>query len=199
MKTRILEGHYEQRESAVLPSLVKAGESLLELGGGLGYTSSLIHKTNKCQSLVVVEAHPDLIPIIKHTHKLNRVSAEVVHGAAAASSAPAEVEFQLEDDFWRSSVFTNIELSKTTRVPTVNVQQLLDEHRFSFLICDIEGAECSLMQSLRLSAVQKIAIEHHPKIVGEDKVQETRSAIEAAGFHRCLTASRRNFDIYLRP
>jgi hypothetical protein len=132
--------------------------------------------------MVLIEAHPDLIRVIKHNHNLNGVAAQMVHEAAAANHALAEVEFQLEEEFWSSSLFISKEQSKTTRVPTVDVQKLLDERHISFLLCGGEGAECSLVPSLRLSAAQNIAIKHHANIVGEDKVQETRLAIEAAGF-----------------
>jgi hypothetical protein len=88
MRSRLRSGRYERSEFEVIPRLIDEGDRVLEPGGGIGFVSTLFHKTKKGRDLVVVEAHPGLIPVINLTHTLNAVHATVIHGVPVSPTGP---------------------------------------------------------------------------------------------------------------
>jgi tRNA G37 N-methylase Trm5 len=93
MKSRLAEGRYEIAETKLIPEMLQNGDSVLEVGGGIGYLSSLVFKTGNCSDLVVIEANPDLIPVIHANHLLNGVSAFVIHGVPQSNDSQMDCDF----------------------------------------------------------------------------------------------------------
>jgi hypothetical protein len=60
----IRKGSYENGEARQIPKIVDRNERLVELGGGIGFISSLAAKQEKVASVTVYEANPLLIPLI---------------------------------------------------------------------------------------------------------------------------------------
>ncbi|MGG7567769.1 glycosyltransferase family 2 protein [Rhodovulum sp. DZ06] len=84
-------GRYEKGERRALAALLRPGDRVLELGGGLGLVSAMAALQDGVERVVVVEANPDLLPVIARTHRLNGVAtAEIVHGAVAPGRGEAE-------------------------------------------------------------------------------------------------------------
>ncbi|MFP3367124.1 hypothetical protein R0J93_26120, partial [Pseudoalteromonas sp. SIMBA_148] len=75
-----------------------------ELGGGIGYISTLCHLQKKAKKIVVFEANPTLITIIEKTHSLNGVTAEVINAVVLPRKTSETVPFYVRDDFWASSL-----------------------------------------------------------------------------------------------
>jgi FkbM family methyltransferase len=198
LRSRILGGRYERRETEILPRLIEENESVLELGGGIGYVSSLIYKTGKCRNLAVVEAHPGLMPVIERNHELNNVTATVIHGVAVASAAKGEANFYLHEHFWTSSTHAPVGGARQERIKAVDVCELLERLAVSFLICDIEGGEDGLFENLSLDGVNKVLVEQHPKVVGEHAAEKVAAALRRQNFHRCEKTSCRNFDVFFK-
>ena len=105
MRARICSGNYEVHESRCVASLVEPEEIVLELGGGIGYISSVVWNTGRASQIVVVEANPDTIPVIQETHTLNNVKALVLNGVAMADCGKeSRIPFYVRSDFWASSL-----------------------------------------------------------------------------------------------
>jgi FkbM family methyltransferase len=199
MKSRLTEGRYEVGESKVIPQLIEESDRILELGGGIGYLSSLLFKTGKCQKLIVIEAHPGLVPIIKRNHELNGVAATVMHGVPCSLADPSTHAFYVRENFWASSTSADDgDFIKMVDVPTINVSEVLPAHNITTLICDIEGAEVALFEWLDLGHLSKVAVEHHPAKTGESGKQDTRRRIMSRGFTLDENLSGAKLDVFLR-
>ena len=113
-----IHGYYESSEIAALAATIRAGDVVLELGAGVGFISSLMLKQLGARSVTAVEANPTLIPIIRRTHALNGVQAEVVQGVVAATDG--EAGFYLQPAFFASSAM-KLPNSEVVRLPAVGL------------------------------------------------------------------------------
>jgi len=183
MKERITEGRYEVDETKTIPQMVQKGESVLEIGGGIGYLSSLVFKTGNCRDLVVIEAHPELIPAIHANHSINGVSALVIHGIPGPIDSHADCDFYMSEDFWESStVSSGGESIKSIKVPCIDIQKVIMQKKITFLICDIEGDEQHLFSWLNLSGIRAVVVEVHPEKIGKEGVEKVKKMIVQQGF-----------------
>jgi len=84
IKNSIQNGSYEREESEQLEKILQKGERVLEIGGGIGYMSSLTAKSKQVEKICVVEANPNLIGYMQIVHQLNNVAQvadmEIVNG-----------------------------------------------------------------------------------------------------------------------
>jgi predicted O-methyltransferase YrrM len=69
--------NYELREAGAVRALVHDGDVALELGGGIGFMSTLMVKSCKAARVHSFEANPRLIPYIRRVHALNGVADKV--------------------------------------------------------------------------------------------------------------------------
>jgi FkbM family methyltransferase len=171
-------GRYERSEAIALDAVVRRGDRILELGGGIGFISTYAAKRGA--TVTTVEANPDLIPLIERTHSLNGVSGTVLHGAATGS--PRKVEFWLVPDFWASSTVHG--KGRAVTVDGLAIDDLCRRFRPDVLIVDIEGGEADVFTAADLTGVRHIVIEMHPAFIGEEAVGRVRKSIRDRGFHR---------------
>ena len=74
----IRRGWFEAPEAEALRALVQPEDVFLEIGAGSGFISSFVWSLRRASRIIAVEANPSLTPMIKSTHALNGVHAEVV-------------------------------------------------------------------------------------------------------------------------
>jgi FkbM family methyltransferase len=183
MKERITDGRYEVGETKTIPHMVQSSDAVLEIGGGVGYLSSLVFKTSNCRNLVVIEAHPELISVIHANHSINGVSALVIHGVPRPIDSPADCDFYMSEDFWESTtVSSGGESNKSIKVPCIDIQKVIIQNEITFLICDIEGDEQHLFSWLNLSGIRAVAVEVHPEKIGKEGVERVKKKIVQQGF-----------------
>ena len=72
-----LEG-YEDKEARAVQRLIRHGDKVLELGGGIGYISTLAASKRNLEWVHIYEANPRLIPYIKRMHEANDVTCATV-------------------------------------------------------------------------------------------------------------------------
>jgi FkbM family methyltransferase len=179
-------GHYEKGEAKHLTEIVEPGERVLELGGGIGFLSALIGLTGRAEKIAVVEANPALIPLIRMTHRLNGVDAEVIHGAAVADLTATVLRFSIDVDFWASSLKPRKSkgVKSVIEVPAVALQTLLKIYRPTFMIVDVEGSEVDLLcGTADLGSVKKLIVEVHEKAIGPAGIKRLFDGMSAAGFY----------------
>jgi FkbM family methyltransferase len=199
MRKRIRSQKYEVQEARCVAALMEPGEVVLELGGGIGYISSLVGKTQKAQKIVVVEANPETIPIIKETHKLNNVDAEVLNGVAMPScEKQCSIPFYIRSDFWASSLSPEPwAYSREVAVPCIDFNKLITDYKPSLVICDIEGGERNLFCALEyLPSVNKIIIEVHENIYGRKGVKELFAIFFEMGFSYDPSLSEKSVVVF---
>src|ERR1700722_6435882 len=71
-------GEYEAGERKLIRQFLRGDDRVIELGGGIGVLSCLVNSplTARTQHLVV-EANPELIPILRRHRELNRAGFEI--------------------------------------------------------------------------------------------------------------------------
>ncbi len=174
----IRSGKYEEPELQLVAQSLTDGDIVLEIGGGCGYISSYIWKTRHAKKIHVVEASPDLIPVIKDTHRLNGVNAKVYHEIVGAEIGPRQ--FYVCDDFPSSSTE-----DPNGRAVTVQGRSWIDrvnEWKPSFVVMDIEGGEAEIIPLGMPDCIRRIVVEFHPAIFGLEKQYELIASLGAMGF-----------------
>lgn len=187
MRTRrnLRAGTYEAKETAAVLAVVKPEDRVLELGAGIGYMSALMARHIGPAAITSIEANPRLLPYIARVHALNGVTrARVLHGmlGEAAGTAP----FYVRDDFIGASAddFTGRgKGTPSTRydVPVLPAQAMIDDLRPTVLVCDIEGAEATVLPLMDLSGLRAAILELHPQWVGAAGVGAVFDAMARAG------------------
>jgi len=179
-------GNYEKSEAKNLARIVEPGDRVLELGGGLGYLSAVISRMDRAEAIVVVEANPGLIPLIRITHGLNGASVLVVHAAVVADDDVQSLPFPVEADFWASGLAPRKGkiVQQIVEVPAISLSRLVAAHRPTMMIIDVEGSEAELLSRVEdLAGVHAVLIEVHEKVIGPAGVKRLFDFFSAAGFY----------------
>ena len=99
MKNNILEGRYEFLERRIACRCLKAQDVVLELGGAIGFIGLFCRKVIGVRHHLTVEANPKTIELMKRNYRLNDMTPDVVHAAAAA--ADGEITLDVGGEFWK--------------------------------------------------------------------------------------------------
>ncbi len=193
--------NYEQREAARLPLIIAPGERIVEIGGGVGYLSALMGLQRKAEAIVVFEANPALLPLIRTTHRLNGVTAEVRNQVIMPVKRAETATFHVHEHFWASSLMPIRQRFRAgkVRVPVVSFAEMLAEHAPTLLVVDIEGAETALFDGVQLDGVQKVLIEVHHKEIGPAGVGALFAFFAAQGLVYDPRHSERGVVVFMRP
>ena len=181
-------GNYETGERQVLDYLTTGGLALVELGGSIGAMACISsrHFGNPAQH-IVVEANPNLIPVLTRNRDLNGCRFTIVHAAVAYGTS--EVPFHVHSKFVKSSLLAMDEQTQTVSVPTITLGQIFDRHNFNqiVLFCDIEGAEIDLFQhewDVIAARVKYLSLEVHPYLTGTAAVDDLQRRLNENGFRQ---------------
>jgi FkbM family methyltransferase len=189
----ISRGKNQADEFECARDLVRSGDVVLELGGGLGVLSAALHREAAPSRIVSYEGNPDLLSYAKLTHQFNGVSnVEVRHGIVLSRADAPTVPFYRHVDVWGGSLFqvpgTDLEAAK---VPVVKLTEVLTELVPNVLLVDIEGGELDLFESAEtLGSLDGIALELHPDIYGSAGVLRVFQALGRLGFAYDTNLSR---------
>lgn len=167
MKKRLREGDYEIPERNLINKHIQINQSTIDLGAGVGYTTSLIaRKTNNSTGIIAVEANKLLIPVIKRTKILNKSNFDILHSAYDPSND--SVRFQIAENFWSSSQYKREDREQSeVVVEATSLKDIIE--RFDLeepiqLVVDIEGGEHDLFigeQNTVQNKVSLIIFEYH--------------------------------------
>ncbi len=180
IRNALSQGWYEALEAQQVPYLLQPGEIVLEVGAGIGLISTLCAKDRRTKEVHAVEANPQLIPVIKHTHKINKAKVKVYNEVLA--DADGMTSFYLHRDFWASSL-TGWEGATRVDVAKTSFQSRIDAIKPTMLIVDIEGGETNLFDQVKMPSVEKILIELHQNVVGRKNIKHLFDVLGAKGFH----------------
>lgn len=179
-------GRYETREGKLLDKIIEPGERILELGGGLGFISTLAAKRPEVEGVLVYEGNPKLKDVIAETHRLNEVSGvEVRTGVVFADDSEKSVPFYVRSQFWGSSLEKREgETGATTvNIPVSAIRDVIAEFKPTMIVCDIEGGEAALFDGSALPGVRKIMMEVHQQHIGRNAMAKLFANMAKAGFH----------------
>lgn len=178
-----LKGHrYEWKEAEAVLKTVRPDDVVMELGGGIGFISSLIATHRAVDHVHVFEANSVLADYIRETHALNEITNTTVHHAILGRRK-GKADFYVRKQFVASSLDAKdgADVIRTESVDVMNVKTAMKEIKPTFLVCDIEGAEVDLIPLMDLSTVRAAVIELHPQWIGADGVNAVFRAFMDAG------------------
>lgn len=183
-KTRRLlaEDAYEDKESRAALKVVKRGDRVVELGAGMGYMSSIVAKNCAPAEVHAFEANPALIPCIRRVHSENDITCATVHHALLGETE-GSAEFYVRQNFVESSMLPDPKESVISRhtVPVLPARETIAALSPDVLICDIEGAELTVLPLLDLSSLRVAIVELHPQYIGLRGVQAVFDAMNGGG------------------
>jgi FkbM family methyltransferase len=173
---------YEGGECANLRRVLRPGDRVLELGAGVGLLSTISAQVPGVELVVAVEANPDLIPLIRETHRLNNITNVDLRNGIAAATDGEDVTFYLRPDFWASSMDAGPHrYSRTVQLKQLGIKGLMADVKPTVIVCDIEGGENGLFDEADLSGVRAMVLELHPKVYGEAQRDRILALLAAKG------------------
>ena len=192
----LLQGGYEDKENKIIMDNLEPGDTVLELGAGLGFNSIAAAKINGGK-IVSYESNPYLISLIKRNQELNNVSFEVRNKILLSKkSGVRAMPFNIAVNVCMSSVKNysapGYLVAETRQIETEFAGDVLGEFSPTFLVVDIEGGEDEFFGQpdlLSNSSVKKIMVELHPEIIGVDACSVIVKNIISAGFNLVTESS----------
>lgn len=175
---------YERKECDAVSRVVHEGDRVLELGGGIGYMSTLLSVRRKVARVVSYEANPALISYIASVHAANEVTNVEVRNALLTAEGGAPVDFHVRRNFLGSSMDREADpesITETVQIDQHRLSDVLEEVQPEVLVCDIEGAEADLLPAGDWSRLRCAIIELHPQWIGQSGVQVVFDAMHRAG------------------
>lgn len=162
MKRAMKNDRYELMERRAIEASIREGDKVIELGAGCGVIGACIAQKTAPANITSVEANPLLLPVIAHTHDINKAGGITVINAIVGPE-DGSADFHIAEDFWASSLSPDIpNIMQTVRIDTVNVNTLIAESGANVLVADIEGAEFDLFPQIDWTPIDLVIVELHP-------------------------------------
>ncbi len=188
---KLASGRHTAAERELIPPLLQAGDTVMELGGGIGMLAIACALRIGGERVYSYEANPFLEPVIRRNYALNDVAVNL--RMCMLGQQPGTRVLHIAEHFSRSSVF---KAESTARPHEVEVKALsgeIAEIKPTVLIMDIQGGEGELLSFADLGGVRLLLVEMHPDLLGVRKVNALRRRLRAAG----LNETRRSGQSFL--
>jgi FkbM family methyltransferase len=184
VRNRILNVGYEDQEKAMCRDFLKREDSVLEIGGAIGFIGLFCRKKLGLDNFISVEANPLTVEILKKNYDLNGVTPQVWNVALGKSDGV--VQLNVGGDFWENFIVYSEEKSRvnTIEVPCATLSSLLQRagRKINVLIIDIEGAEQFIDFEQIPETIDKVIIEIHPHVLGQEMAYNIVSTLIGKGF-----------------
>ncbi|MBV6443360.1 MAG: FkbM family methyltransferase [Haliscomenobacteraceae bacterium CHB4] len=187
---------YEKQERRYLKQFLPKNATVLELGACLGIVSCLTNRLlDHPERHVVVEANPNLIPVIGENKRRNNCKFHIEH--CMVSSRPVNEFF-----IGKTILMGSNRRKSATRINVAGktIATLEKEYgmKFDALVMDIEGGELDFLRenAEKLKELNVIFMEVHPHrdILSNDEVAECRTILERSGLEKVVDEN--NFWVY---
>ncbi len=177
---------YETKEFEAVQALVGPQDTVMELGAGIGFMSTVAAVKCKARAVHAFEANPALLPYIRQVHALNGARNVTVRNALLAGRKGKPVDFYVRKNLLASSMEPlqgdrDGGVVSVAKVEVENINTVLQEIAPTVLICDIEGAEADLLPKADLSCLRVAVVELHPQWIGQSGVQAVFDTMHKAG------------------
>ncbi len=185
IRNRLLSGAYEAHEKKMCFDYLTPDDSVLEIGGAIGFIGLICQKKLGIKNYASFEANPKTFEILKRNYELNGIEPRVWNMALA--NADGHVDLEVGSDFWSNSICYDSgckEGVKTVRVPAGTLDSLLAlvGEKVNTLIIDIEGAEQYIDFRRIPEDISKIIIELHPGVMGQELMYNIVATLISLGF-----------------
>jgi FkbM family methyltransferase len=184
IRNRIINVGYEDHEKAMCRDYLKPTDAVLELGGAIGFIGLYCQKMLGIRKYITVEANPKTVELLKKNYQLNGLVPTVWNMAVAKSHGT--VRLDVGGDFWENTISGNPAKGQnnTIEVPAAPLTDLLAKAgpEVNTLIIDIEGAEQFIDFMNLPEQIEKIIIELHPQVIGQEAVYNIVFQLISRGF-----------------
>lgn len=184
LRAALRENRYEAREAQCVLKLVRDEDTVIDLGAGIGFISTLVATRRNIKSVHSFEANPALIPYINSVHTANGLTNAHVTNAILGERKSSS-KFYVRSNLLASSTQPHEsdtpENSEEVKVDVLNASHVFKEIKPTILIADIEGAEAQLLPQLDLTGLRGAMIELHPQYIGPEGVNAVFRAMMDAG------------------
>lgn len=184
IRRAVYQGWYERNEHAVLGLTLRADDTVLELGCGAGYITTVA--AGMAREVRAFEANPDMAAVARETVARNGVTARIENAVAERAPSEAAVSFYVEPEFTESSLRPSAS-GRSVVVPTCDFTSICQG--CSYLIADIEGAEVDLLRG-ELPGIRAICVEVHPRVTGLRSISDMLVSLFRQGFVLDVERSR---------
>lgn len=178
-------GNYEHTETAALKRHVRADDRVLDLGAGAGFVSAQAARIVGGANVTSVEASPDMLEVLRRNLDENGArDATILNGAVVADTHDGDdVKFAVRDAFWASSISDNEREAahRLHAVPALRLSDLIDAHRPSIIVMDVEGAEASLCLQPLADCVRILIMEIHTRQYDATVLKKMFDGLSASG------------------
>jgi FkbM family methyltransferase len=179
---------YETCELRALDAVLDPTLPIIECGASIGVVACIVNKRlQDPRAHVVIEANPDVLPLLEHHRRMNGGHFQIVHAAVAYGAA--DVDFVISGDSLASRLDGN---GRRVVVPATTVAAVADRHHFARfgLLCDIEGAEMQLLdreESTLVTRASWVVLESHATEDGRDQSRDVVRWFTSRGFRHAIT------------
>ncbi len=182
LRGALRKNRYEAKESDAVLRVIRDGDTVIELGAGIGYMSTFIAKNRAIEAIHAFEANPHLIPYIRSVYAANEVENAHITNAILGKSKGTS-DFYVRSNLLASSLspLDGDTAPEIVQVAVLDGRQVFKDTGANVLICDIEGAEADLIPELDLSSLRAAVVELHPQWIGPDGVNKVFRAFMDAG------------------
>ena len=190
-------GDYERKELDVIERRLEPGDTVMEVGAGIGFLSAYCARVLGNERVFAYEANPALLELVDAVHKRNKVSPRVTQ--ALLGQGDGERDFFVEPDYWASSLVRRSPKASCVRIRQIDFNSELRRVAPTFLIVDVEGGEYELLRNADLAVVSKLCLEIHPDVLGNSKVSELFAGLIEGGLALDFGLMRKNVFYFYRP
>jgi len=170
---------YEAPELNLVCRLVRPGNTVLDLGSGLGLIAIAAARSSGNGRVVGYEADPVIARLAEKNIRRNGARVEIRNKAIAREKGVCE--FHVRSVFAASSLFP-LKGSKKILIEADASRDVVNEIQPDVIICDTEGSEKELFSGANLSSVQRLVVEVHPQVIGLLGALKCVRDLAAAGF-----------------
>ncbi len=175
---------YEDGEVEIVSRFLQPDDVVFEIGTGLGAVALICSRKIGADRVHTYEANPGMKPHIDRNFELNNLFPESQICLLGEDERTGDADFFASSaSFELSTAVKQTENTKATKTPTKSLNAELRRVNPTFLIVDIEGGEYDLFRVLDdFGRIKKVAIEVHPGVIGEEKVNAVRERLISDGF-----------------
>lgn len=176
-------GDYQAQMLDMIQLYIQKGDKTLEIGSGLGVTTSFIGIKSQ-EKVIAVEPQINLHSIIQQNCALNDAKVDILHSSITPESASSETDFHVMQDYLSSSLFNKTgDVDVSIKVPQTPLKELLQkEVTVNTLVFDIMGAEIGLIYEPEIEQFQKIICCLNTPIIGEEKTAHIINHLTQKGY-----------------
>jgi FkbM family methyltransferase len=174
-------GQWESEEVTILTKYLHENDKVIELGACVGFLGVVVNdKIKNKESHMLIEANPEMIPVIEENKKLNGSKFKIEH-CIIGNPEDGERDFRISNFILGSSVFNKG--GKIVKVPVKDISEYSND--YNFLIVDIEGGEYELIKNNinEIMKFDKLLIEFHPFYgFSNHDIQNSLTILKKSGF-----------------